>query len=169
MEIKNKNESGFSILEVIIALYIIIMGFASVLSLVSFNAQNASVGSSKLIAVNLAQEGIEIVKNIRDLNYTDSSWDAWYSSIGDHVFGTEYDYIAQFTDLSLRPFADIPLKYDSLNGFYHYDLGADSIFKRKITLSKLSDNEIKVVSLVTWIERGSSYSLKAEDHLWNWR
>lgn len=160
---KIKAKNGFSILEVIIALYIIIMGLASVLSLVSFSTQNASVGSSKLIAANLAQEGVEIVKNIRDLNYGTSSWDVWYADVADG------NYIAQFTDVSLRPFADIPLKYDSLNGFYHYDLGNDSVFKRKITLTKLSDDEVKVVSQVEWTERSRLHSFIVEDRLWNWR
>ncbi len=158
--------AGFSLLEVIIAIFIIVTVLVGVMTLLSQAITSGVVSSSKLIAANLAQEGIEVVKNIRDLNYGGSGWDDWYSGIS----GTN-NYLVQYNDSSLRTFEDQPLKYDSSTGLYGYDFGIATSFtyKRKITLSKISDVEVKVAAEVTWTEQGRFHSLGVEDRLWNWR
>jgi hypothetical protein len=77
----------------------------------------------------------------------------------------------QYNDLSLRPFADQSLKYDEATGLYSYDSGVatKAAYKRKITLTKISDVEVRVVCTVSWIEKNKNFSLLAEDRLWNWR
>lgn len=140
---------------------------------------SASVSSSKLIAANLAQEGIEIVKNIRDLNYLaddngdgepDYSWNVCYTSLSGEI-----TFLVQYDDTSPRLFSEEPLKYDLTTGLYGYDAGAVTPFayKRKIIMTKnpsgLDDNEIKVQAVVSWVEHGRAESLTVEDRLWNWR
>ncbi|MBU3901267.1 hypothetical protein KKF25_01340, partial [Patescibacteria group bacterium] len=125
-----------------------------------------SVSSSKLIAANLAQEGIEVVKSIRDLNFGVNGWDDWYASIS----GVN-NYLAQYSDTAFRAWQDISLKYDSATGLYGYDAGVNTPFayKRKIILTKVDDNEIKVEAIVSWTEHNRSQTLTVEDRLWNWR
>lgn len=164
------NESGFSLLEVMIAIYIIITALTGIMALVSSINASASVSSSKLVAANLAQEGIEVVKSIRDLNFGVNAWDDWYASIS----GTN-TYLVQYNDTAWRGFQDIPLKYDSATGLYGYDAGIDTPFayKRRIILTKnpsgADDNEIKVEAMVSWTEHNRSQTLTVEDRLWNWR
>jgi type II secretory pathway pseudopilin PulG len=165
--IENKGgEDGFSLLEVIIAIYIITVALVGIMTLLSQTTSSAAVSYSKLIAVHLAQEGIEVVRNIRDLNYGTNGWDDWYAGIS----GTT-DYLVQYNDIALRSFGDTVLKYDSSTGLYGYDDGSNASFsfKRKITLSKISDAQIKVTAQVSWTEHGRSQSLTVEDRLWNWR
>ena len=160
---------GFSLLEVIMAVFILIVGLVGAMTLFIKTTSSAAGGSSKLIAANLAQEGIEVVRNIRDLNLGANGWDDWYSNPA--ILG---DYLVQYDggkDDGLRPFQDIPLNYESASGRYGYDFGAPTAFayKRKITLSKTSDSELKVVSRITWTEQRISHILIVEDRLWNWR
>jgi len=58
-------------------------------------------------------------------------------------------------------------------GLYGYGSGADTVYKRKITIVKnpsgANNNELQVLSTVAWTERGQTKSLIVEDRLWNWR
>jgi prepilin-type N-terminal cleavage/methylation domain-containing protein len=62
----NKNEKGFSLLEVIFAMAIITSGILSIMSLFSYNLKAETNNKNKLIATYLAQEGIEVVRQARD-------------------------------------------------------------------------------------------------------
>lgn len=166
VKFKIEFEDGFSLLEVIIAIFIIIIGLVGALTLVSYTFSAASLSSSKLVAAQLAQEGIEAVRNIRDYRYSlDNTWDNWHASPGSG------DYLVQYNGTSLRTFSDTFLRCDAASGFcvYNYDSGNSAPFKRKITITKISDAQIKVVSRVSWTERGRPQVLTAEDRLWNWR
>ena len=163
------SEKGFSLLEVIFALFIVSIALLGILTLTTYVGSAGGASSSKLVAASLAQEGIEVVKNIRDLNFDASGWNNWYDSISE----TATNYIVQYDDDDLRSFSDTPLRYDSVSGLYGYDAGSDTPYKRVISLTKNpggSDaNEIKVSVQITWSENSRSYSLIAEDRLWNWR
>ncbi|MFA6593715.1 MAG: prepilin-type N-terminal cleavage/methylation domain-containing protein [Candidatus Buchananbacteria bacterium] len=63
------NQSGQSLIELIVSIAVITIGLFSVwfLFLVNFNAVKES--EMRIVAANLAREGAEIVKNIRDSNW----------------------------------------------------------------------------------------------------
>lgn len=63
------SEKGFSILEVVIAMFIITMGLIGIISLLEQNIQAKYLNKNNLIASMLAQEGIELVRNRRDTNW----------------------------------------------------------------------------------------------------
>ena len=161
-----KKESGFSLMEVLLAIFIILAALTGIMSLIASINASVAVSSSKLVAANLAQEGIEIVKSIRDLNVGVNNWDDWYASIS----GVN-EYLVQYSDEAFRPWQDIPLKFDPAAGLYGYDSGAATAFafKRKIILTKISDEEIKVEAVISWVEHNRPQTLTAEDRLWNWR
>jgi len=173
--IKQKNKkTGFSLLEVIIAIYILIVGIIGVMTLTVTTTKAGAVSSSKLIAANLAQEGIEVVKNIRDLNYENPAgcaWRCWHEAASSALG----NYIVQYNDTALRVYADTPLLYDPATGLYSYTSGSASKynFKRVITLANTSpanpNVSVKVTSTVTWAENGQPHSLVAQTDLWNWR
>lgn len=87
MKIKTINNSAFSILEVIIAISIMAIGMLGVTSLMVQNLQVSNIDRDYLTAAMLAQEGLELVRNKRDLNWlTDGA--NWYDDIindGDYV------------------------------------------------------------------------------------
>ncbi|MCK5085237.1 prepilin-type N-terminal cleavage/methylation domain-containing protein [Candidatus Parcubacteria bacterium] len=80
---KRQSESnGFSLVEVIIAIGIITVGIVSVINLLSFNLKNEIKNKNKMIAIYLAQEGIEVVRQIRDNNFFVGS--DWLTGIDDN-------------------------------------------------------------------------------------
>lgn len=167
MKIKtiNKKEKGFSLMEVIVAVAIITTALIAVISLVNFSVSGIRGGGSTIIAVSLAQEGLEIVRNIRDNNWLiyKRAPDNWRDDLGDNDWRVQYD------QLGLLFFSNIPLKIDS-NGFYQYNNGDDTLFYRTITIEHIpgDDTQIKVISEVTWQEKKRSRSLRAEERLYNW-
>lgn len=167
-------QKGFSLIEVIIASFIFLIGTLGAITLIQQAIISGGVSLSKLVAANLAQEGIEVLKNIRDVScladgngdgLPDYNWDYWYANTSNG------DYLVQYNDVALRSFSDVALKLNGTTGLYGYDSGIESSFsfKRKVNLTKISNNEIKVTSTVTWVEKNRSHSLVVEDRLWNWR
>jgi len=67
---------GFTLLEVILAITILTIAVGGSFALISQTIAAVSVIQSKLIASYLVQEGMEIVKNIRDTNWLKNQpWD----------------------------------------------------------------------------------------------
>ncbi|MBP8017194.1 prepilin-type N-terminal cleavage/methylation domain-containing protein, partial [Candidatus Gracilibacteria bacterium] len=66
---KSKTNSGFSMIELMVAIIIFTIGGLSAYLLV-YSAINSSIRSkSEIIASNIARQQIELIKNIRDTNW----------------------------------------------------------------------------------------------------
>ena len=75
-----KANKAQGILEVVIAISIVVVGLVSIMSLVVFNVTTQDYNHDMLIASNLAREGIEVIRSMRDSNWLDSTKD-WDDSI----------------------------------------------------------------------------------------
>lgn len=64
-----KDRRGQSFIEAMVALTIIITSVSSALALVQSSLTSSSVGGTQIVASNLAREGVEIVRSIRDSNW----------------------------------------------------------------------------------------------------
>lgn len=150
-------------MEVIIAITVIVFALLALISLISSSVSGLKPGGPKLTAVNLAQEGLEIVRNIRDSNWLAGKRTPanWRDSLA------EGDYRVQYDIAGLLVYSSDVFKIDA-NGFYQYASGSDTLFKRKITISHIGNNQIKAVAEVTWQEKSKSYNVEAESRLYNW-
>lgn len=61
--------SGFTILEMLLALSVLSVGIMAAFTLSISNLQTAKNNYQRILAVNLAREGVEIVRNMRDTNW----------------------------------------------------------------------------------------------------
>lgn len=63
------NQRGISLIETLVALFILAIGITAALSLVGYVSSITASTKNKIIATNLAREGVEAVRNIRDSNW----------------------------------------------------------------------------------------------------
>lgn len=86
------NKKGFGLVEAIVAIGILVTGILSVVTLAQSNISSSKSVEARLIAINLAREGMEAVRSIRDDNWlkgrTDvtgsaNAWDIGLSGAGD--------------------------------------------------------------------------------------
>ena len=169
-------KNGFTLLEMIMAIFVITVGILGIMSLIQKAMVSTSISSSRLAAVYLAQEGIEIVRNTRDVNWLEvgilaNSWDEGLTACGGIGFIADYNhsYGPDQIDPTFPCYAGQPLNIDS-DGFYGYSSGIQTKFKRKIIVTTASDPDIRNVSVeVSWQDRMMPYSLSVQENLYNWR
>lgn len=70
------NQKGSALMEVLISIFIITMGLTGSAMLIISAIHINSVNEDRIIALNLAREGVEAVRNIRDTN-----WMSWSANI----------------------------------------------------------------------------------------
>ena len=152
-------------MECLVAIFLITVGVIGAISVVNQTTTFTQVTSSQLIGAYLAQEGIEIVRNIRDTNFLKihkgEEGINWDTGLTGCTGGCETDY----NDPALIS-ADRYLKIDG--GFYNYDSGENTLFKRKIIIQP-DTNILKVQVLVSWQERGRTHQVTAQENLYNWQ
>ena len=152
---------GFTLLETIVAVGVIIIGLVSTLTLITNALFYVSNIQDRLVAVNLVEESIEVARNIRDNNWLQNL--SWNNGL------TDGSYQASYNSLSLSPYNGSPLLFDSTTGLYNYVAGITTNYVRQISVTNLSSYEIRVISTVTWQRRGVTYTSSAESHLFNWK
>lgn len=194
---KIKSESGQSLVEMIVAIAIILTGLIGAISLTISNLTGSAEAGSRVVATNLAKEGIEVARNIRDTNWLeDEAWDE------DLYLGTDFTAIAVFNpataewslDFSPASVNDAAAKlYLSADNLYLQDMtppaGQATLYSRLISLDPICFNEttkvettsgsacgvgetkigIRVKAEVVWNQSGRSRGLTIEDRLYNWR
>jgi len=168
-----KNCKGFTIIEALVSIVVLSIGITSCVGLASYVLKNSEISKDRLIAVNLAQEGIEVIRNIRDTNWLAEQ--AWHTDIIPNCDGTSYNRQVIYSDTSTAAYADTYLKLDS-DGYYNYTTGVDTTFKRKLTVQCLefpaasgTYNEMKIECTVYWTTRGTSKEILITEHLYDWK
>jgi prepilin-type N-terminal cleavage/methylation domain-containing protein len=156
------NKKGFTLLEMIIAVTVILIGLIPIMSLMYDSSFGVRLSLSRLQAAYLAQEGLEIVRNIRDSNWLAQS--SWNNNLEVGAWEASYD---QAFDQALSSYQGRNLKLNN-DGFYNYNSGTDTKFKRKITISESNDDTLQVSVEISWQEKGKNYSLTVYENLYNW-
>lgn len=168
-----KIKNGFSLLEVIVALGVITMGILGVFSLVTQTIQVQTVNKNHLIGSMLAQEGVELVRNIKDKNYIidGNAWNEDISAI-DSTFVIDYRG-RDFLDRTPNGISEDSTKlyFDTATGFYTYVVAGNEAtpYRRLITVNDISASSTVVSCLVDWNNHGQSKEYKAVTELHDWR
>lgn len=163
-----KNQKGFSLLEVMVAITILLVGVLALVSLLVSTINVTRLVQNKLIAAMLVQEGIEVVRNIRDNNWHDNlDWNSGLTINGNYTVQYNSSFLTSITPPG--PF----LRKDA-NSRYQYSGGNNTIFRRTIVITNNPDGlgsteDLKVESIVTWTEKGLPKTISAEDRLFNWK
>jgi len=130
--------SGFTILEVTLAVFLVAVGALGSYALIQRTLYAAKFSQDKLIASYLAQEGIEVVKNVRDTNWLKGQ--SWDMDLSEGEFNI--DYKTRDVDNSGCPAVGETLKIGTAgddNGFYNCSSGNETKFTRKVIISDKVD------------------------------
>ena len=171
---------GFTMLEIVVVLGIVSMAMVGISSLVIQNIQVQNVSTNYLGASLLAQEGLELVRNARDMNWLNGAeGDQWKfgngtpgivdiaDSSGDGIYAIDYDGSINYT-LTAANLSGARLYIK--NSLYTHDSTAAIItpFYRWLAVADNGDY-LAVECHVEWTERGRTIKYVAETDLYNWR
>ena len=162
-----KKEEGFTLIELIISIFILSSAILAIFNTFSIVSSLTADSSDRLTGAYLAQEGLEIVRNIRDTNWLNMDTqaaagavtDTWvdYLTIGSAnnsvncAAGCEADYTTgtnsqtSYSAVTTWSGTGRYLQIDTTGtgtGFYGYTPTANSVntkFKRKITITPVQD------------------------------
>jgi prepilin-type N-terminal cleavage/methylation domain-containing protein len=161
-------EKGFTLAEVLVAGFVITVGAAGAYALANQTISLSNVNENRLVASYLAQEGVEIVRNIRDTNYVQIF-------NGDAILWTEGNlnncaagcYVSYGED-SLNMGADSPLYTSGQLTYSHAPTASLTPFTRTITIVPNGPDILEVNVQVEWSAKGKSYEVSAATELHNW-
>jgi len=169
-----KRQKAFTLVEVLIAISILTTGILSGFILVTKVLYNTAVIQDRLTASFLAQEGIELTRQIRDSNFLkimDGESVEWKDRLGDDSYTIESKAESgqPITLASVAPGEESNfLLYDNDTRIYNYTTGEPTTFNREIKITTINDDEILVESIMKWKTKNIDFSLTVEDHLFNW-
>lgn len=164
-------EKGFTVIEVLAAMFFIIVGAGGALALIVQTTSVSEIAVSRLTASYLAQEGIEVVRNMRDTNFIGihkgrgGDWKGGRGNSG-RLLGCEQGCEVDYNDITPSPNQNRFLMIS--DGLYQYDTGEPTPFVRKITITSPASNQLDVVSEITWSERGRTHTMTASTKFFDW-
>ena len=167
-----KNDSsGQTLVEVMVALFVLVAGFLGILSLLSQSLALSKTVNNETIATYLASEGIEIARNLVDhdmyqhLAGLGTGWGTCFGLSGG-------DYELDYTTTNCPPPFYSPsdfLEFDPATNMYGYNGGSPTPFTRLIRVTPDSANELTVDSIVSWSTGPfTSQNVTLEDVFYNW-
>lgn len=168
-KIKN-TKKGFSIGEVVISAFIVVVALVAMVNLIANSLKHSMDSRDHIIASQLAQEGVELVRNLRDNNWVEPPPAVHDSFDGNEFRATSASDCRIDKDSnnikSCAPGANHKKLYYE-NGFYVHNSAPPAEgtkFQRKIELSyntgfAATANDLTVTSIVIW---GSSFPALAD-------
>lgn len=170
---------GFSLIETLVAIVVLVGAIAGPLTLASQGIKAASLFKNQLIASNLAQEGMELVHAKRDSNILQGK--DWMEGITD-VCGGSGCYIRytptdnSSAQITFQPCGGggCPFFFVTPEGWYVQKTSADNgdaetTFRRTILVTNVvAGSEVKVETTLEWRERFSTLTFDAAEHLLKW-
>jgi prepilin-type N-terminal cleavage/methylation domain-containing protein len=171
---KLKKQSAFTLIEIMAVVLIVAIGLVGTSQLVVQTLQAQTINRSTIIAYQLAQEGIELVRYIRDTNWIEgaSSWD---EGLERGMYCIDYrNPVLQ----AANGIEDCPL-YQDANDWYIHPLFVSETnnptqFRRGIVIDDsnyvgLEDHSLLVMVYIEWYENGRQYRYAMGTELFNWR
>lgn len=183
------SQHGQGLLEAIIAIGIILTATIASLTLIVSSIEASRGVRERLIASNLAREGIEAVRAARDSNWlADRDWTTGWAVpnttvkeiatfapsqifLPDNPSVTRWSFTQGIVDISstdakLYITATSPGRYVQQSGGAS---GQDSGFRRLITVTPESTSAYLVSSQVVYTVRGKSKTLTLQERMTNWK
>lgn len=164
-----KLRKGFTLIETLAAIAILLVAVVGPMSVIGGSLSQTSTIRDQSIALNLAQEGIEVVRQRRDSNMI-NAWGGGGAVWSDGLTAGNYTISSIDTTL-LLPCMGIctivqKLVRKDATGWYSQGSGDNPTkFNRAVNISDISPTEKRVVSEVTWVAGSTPKSVKVEESI----
>ena len=184
------NKKSQSLIESVVAISIVVIAVIGIMSVGLTSVSLGGQSEERVVAINLAREGIEIVSATRNSNLLDpaQSWpygltDGSYR-VGFNPAGLKVDADAVFEGEGgdiIENCTNCRLCQDATDEYYYYKDSCPtwSPFYRLVTIATCieeddgcvspADSEKKVISYVYWEERGRPHTISIESRFTDWR
>lgn len=151
---------GFTIGEVVLSSFLLTVGILSALNLVVFSYRTSSETQDLLIASELAQEGVELARNVRDQALVDKSATGSPADVFDANFpgGANSNCIIDYSTANFSCGSPPNMALGLSNGFYRHGVGTTRYYRLlKIDRSGSTPARpiARVKSFVAWQNPGS--------------
>jgi len=181
------SRAGFTMLEMLVAVLIFSVCIVAMISVTANKATDSLYAKNRITASYLGEEGIEIVRHIRDslfLQYEASEdvtgrWGAFLSAM-DTCISAE----GCILDIDSANIGDVTgdnsynmqtysgtsnLFYDNFGYYTHYGVGgSESVFNRQVIIEEIGDNEVSVRVVVYWQQKNATQQIEVSENLFNW-
>lgn len=176
-----QNKKGFTLVETLVSLAIFTSAIVGMIVITSQGINDTVYAKNKLIATALSQEGIELVRNIRDTSLLANANDGWtdfLSTIG-VCTSSLCDIDPLFEDIASIDIVQCPTQDDCRlkrdltlgNQAYYRNQGSgdETPFSRTIQVNTVDLNTVEVVSTVSWVQgTGGIKEVASKAYLTNW-
>lgn len=173
-----------------LSIFILLVGMTAAMTLVSGGIRGLTLSKNRLIALNLGQEGVEIIHNARDNNWLNSDdlgtpppWNDWNGDGSADVCVSCAGYVWWSSNDFVSGAAPADLRWNTVTNHYAYDGTMGESFSRIITIRDDPDGEgvptVAVWATVGWggtggctingVNSGKRYCVQVEERLYNWR
>lgn len=144
-------KKGFTLVETLVAVFILTLGIVATSTVTQRNLQGAYYSRDQITAYFLAEEAVEVLRNKRDSNIKQGS---------DWLFGMQIPAANNVpVEVCVETANGIPamllscpgdhLKYSADIG-YGYSTGDESKYERHIILTRRSANEVEIKVTIEW-------------------
>lgn len=183
-----KGQSGFTLLEVLVAVTILIFAITATFTSAQSGLQSSQESKNQIITFYLAQEAVEYIRNMRDTNSIvrigtpATGWLQGIAETGDPCVPNTYcviDSVSRTITQCTSGMASCPyLKQNRTQGsdaylMYGYDNGvgswATTDFQRVIQIEKIGTTEAKIIVTVNWSRGSFSTSFTVRENIFDWQ
>lgn len=176
-----KTRAGFTVLESIIAIFILSLSITGVFSAVQQSLSQSIIAKDEVRAFYLAQEAVEIIRNKRETNHLDKlingSSNTWLFGIAENAADPCYfgktcmvdanTFSLTYCGLSWGSCA--PLRQNATSFLYGYNSTWNlTNIRREIQLESIAPDEIAVTVRVSWTSGFVTREFKVKTHLFKW-
>lgn len=185
---KNKKQFGFTLIETVIAIFIMSLAMGSLLTLAASGYYSVRYARNQIVADNLVQEAVEVIRNTRDDIFffgnldpgvTAGRW-AQMRSVFNSCFASNGCIVDLYTTgpRVIACSGQCPyLTYYENQGIYGYSIGYPftggssypTSYIRTVKMSQTQTDHILGTVTVEWLDGGRTRSSTQDFMLTNWK
>ena len=164
---KRKLVSGFTLVETLIAITVLISAIVGPMVIVQKSLSSANFSKDQITAFYLAQEAIEYIRNKRDENTLSGL--SWTNGLSDCI-GKKCAVDAVNETLSQCSDNCPNLLFDTTNSFYGYNPDwKNSKFNRSIEIKNVNSDELSVNVIISWKSGVFMKNFSVRENIFNWQ